>query len=537
MKQYIKKLLVLPLAALFFFGACTDNFEEMNTDPVGISDEDLKADYQFIGVHFPQIQQMIYCNYNWGWGVNWPYQIMQNLNADIFSGYMMTPTPFAGNVNNTTYALVDGWNASPFDYTYAYMMPAVKAVKDKSEADFPSFYAVSRILKVLGLSRVATQYGPIIYSQYGESKTGGEYDKESDLYNNFFTDLEEAVDALETYVEANPDAKPFAKFDNFFGGDYNQWIKFANSLQLRLAMRIVKVNPGLAKTKAEAAIEGGVFEAGDVAQIVANGYTHPLAAISGSWGDIAMSAEMESMLTGYEDPRMAKFFNAPADAAVVEAGYEFKGIRQGIAIDDKATYGGHSLLSLQPESPAVLMTAAEVYFLRAEGALRGWDVNGSAEDLYEQGVEASFGQWGVSGDLDSYLESDNLPVAYVDVKNAENSVSADSEYMNKVSPMWDTGATNEVKLQKIITQKWIAMFPEGNEAWAEYRRTGYPVLFPLVKNDSQGVIDSNNGIKRLNFSVSEKNNNPEGYAKAVEYLGGADNGATALWWDVDGSNF
>ncbi|MBS2212410.1 SusD/RagB family nutrient-binding outer membrane lipoprotein [Carboxylicivirga mesophila] len=536
MKQYIKKLLVLPLAAIFFLGACTDNFEEMNTNSVGISDEDLKADYQFIGVHFPQIQQMIYCNYNWGWGVNWPFQIMQNLNADIYSGYMMTPTPFAGNVNNTTYALVDGWNASAFDYTYAYMMPAVLAVKNKAEVEFPSFYAVSRILKVLGLSRVSTQYGPIIYSQYGESKTGGEYDKESDLYNNFFTDLEEAVAALEKYVEDNPDAQPFAKFDNFFGGDYNKWIKFANSLQLRLAMRIVKVAPELAQQKAEEAIKRGVFTEGDIAQIVANGYTHPVAAISGSWGDISMSAEMESMLSGYQDPRIAAYFNAPADEAVIAAGYEYKGIRQGIAIDDKATYGGHSLLNLAPESPAVLMTAAEVYFLRAEGALRGWEVGGSAEALYEAGVAASFAQHGVGG-LEGYLSSEALPAAYVDVKNDANSVAADSEYMNKVSPMWDAADNNEVKLQKIITQKWIAMFPEGIEAWAEYRRTGYPVLFPVVKNDSQGVIDSDNGIKRLNFSVSEKNNNPDGYAKAVQYLGGPDNGATNLWWDVDGPNF
>jgi len=536
MKQYIKKLMVLPLVAILFFGACTDSFEEMNTNPIGISDEDLKADYQFIGVHFPQIQQMIYCNYNWGWGVNWPYQIMQNLNADIFSGYMMTPTPFAGNVNNTTYALIDGWNGSSFDYTYAYMMPAVKAVKDKSEIDFPSFYAVSRVLKVLGLSRVAAQYGPIIYSQYGESKTGGEYDKESDLYNNFFTDLDEAVEALEEYVAANPDAKPFAKFDNFFGGDYQQWIKFANSLRLRLAMRIVKVAPELAKTQAEAAIAGGVFVEGDIAAIVANGYTHPVAAVSGSWGDIAMSAEMESMLQGYRDPRIHAFFNAVKDKDLSDEGWEYKGIRQGIEIVDKATYGGHSLLNLQPESPAVLMTAAEVYFLRAEGALRGWNVDGIAKDLYTSGVNASFNQNGVSG-ADTYLSGDVYPAAYIDAKNAANSVTADSEFMNKVSPMWEDAAENEVKLQKIITQKWIAMFPEGNEAWAEYRRTGYPVLFPVVKNDSQGVIDSDNGVRRLNFSVSEKDNNPDGYAKAVQYLGGADNGATRLWWDIEGSNF
>jgi hypothetical protein len=266
------------------------------------------------------------------------------------------------------------------------------------------------------------------------------------------------------------------------------------------------------------------------------GYTNPLAAISGSWGDISMSAEMESILSGYGDPRLAKYFRPVNDESVESAGYEFKGIRQGIDIDDKAVYGGHSLLNIAPESPGLLMTAAEVYFLRAEGALRGWSVGGSAKELYEAGVRASFNQW-AAGSADAYLTSDDLPNAYVDVKNAVNSVTRDSEFINAVSPMWSEAVDNETKLQKIITQKWIAMFPEGNEAWTEYRRTGYPVLFPLVVNDSQGVIDSNNGIKRLNFSVTEKNNNPDGYAKAVQYLGGEDNGATALWWDVEGPNF
>lgn len=532
MKMKIKHILwLLPVVALFSVSSCTKNFEEMNTNEIGISEKELQADYQHIGAYFPQIQQMIYCNYNWGWGVNWPYQIMQNLNADIYSGYMMTPTPFAGNVNNSTYALIDGWNASAWDYTYAYMMPSVKAAEEKTKDDYPHFYAVARILKVLGISRLSTQYGPVIYTKYGDSKTGGEFDSEEELYKAFFADLKEAKNILETFVSANPNSQQFVKFDNFFGGDFNMWIKFANSLRLRFAIRISGVAPVLAKSEAEAAVADGVFGAGEIAQVQADGYTHPVAAISGSWGDIGMSAEMESILSGYNDPRLERFFLKANDADAESAGYSFKGIRQGIEIDDKKTYGGHSMLNLQPESPAVLMTSAEVFFLRAEGALKGWSMDGTAQGLYEIGVAESFNQW-LAGSTAEYLASNAIAAPYVDIKNAVNSVPANSPYLNNVSPKWDASASDEVKMQKIITQKWIAMFPEGNEAWTEYRRTGYPVLFPVVKNDSQGVIDSNNGVRRLGFSVSEKNNNPEGYAKAVQYLGGTDNGATKLWWDV-----
>jgi hypothetical protein len=94
-----------------------------------------------------------------------------------------------------------------------------------------------------------------------------------------------------------------------------------------------------------------------------------------------------------------------------------------------------------------------------------------------------------------------------------------------------------VKLQKIITQKWIAGFPEGQEAWSEYRRTGYPKLLPVLKNTSGGKIDSDLGVRRVNFVQAEKDGNAGGVATGVTKLGGTDNGGTRIWWDVIGGNF
>ena len=172
------------------------------------------------------------------------------------------------------------------------------------------------------------------------------------------------------------------------------------------------------------------------------------------------------------------------------------------------------------------MTSAEIWFLRAEAALRGWS-NESVKDCYERGVKASFAQWGAAG-AETYLESEKKPADYIDAFKAENNVKA----VNTLTPKWDDAASNEDKLGRIITQKWLAMYPEGGEAWAEQRRTGYPKLFPVLVNQSEGTVDTGIGPRRLNFFVGIKTTNPEQYTQLVNALGGADNCGTRLWWDI-----
>jgi hypothetical protein len=112
----------------------------------------------------------------------------------------------------------------------------------------------------------------------------------------------------------------------------------------------------------------------------------------------------------------------------------------------------------------------------------------------------------------------------------------DSPAVSHVSPKWEDAASDEERLEKIITQKWIAGFPEGMNAWAEWRRTGYPKLFPILKNDSQGTIPTALGVRHLTYTLGEQRNNPSGYANAVQMLGGPDIGATRLFWDIDKPN-
>ena len=186
------------------------------------------------------------------------------------------------------------------------------------------------------------------------------------------------------------------------------------------------------------------------------------------------------------------------------------------------------------------MKVAEGYFLRAEGALRGWSMGGSAKDLYEEGIRISIknelaykgsiaGVTSISdAEIDAYLNGTSGQIDFVDPVKAENSIKA----MNTLGVKWDEGASKEEKLQRIITQKWIANYPLGLEAWAEYRRTGYPELYPCIDNLSPSGVDSKRGMRRLRFPYTEVQNNHSNYQQGVSYLknGGPDNEATDLSW-------
>lgn len=533
MKKNIVYITALLAGSLFTAGSCTDNFEKYNSDKTGLTDDLKKGDYHNIGIPLNIVQQGIYFNYDWGSGKNWPYQTMQNLSADMFSGYMHDFNNFNGGSSNSDYNLMDGWNGSFWGNTMKYILPEVKNAEEITEQDYPASYGITKILKVELMHRLSDYYGPIIYTHFGDSKTGSQPDTQKEAYYAFFQDLDIAVSKIQESLKANPGLYDFDKFDILTHGHKNNayWLKFANSLRLRLAIRIAMADPVKAQAEARKALDpqnGGLFETDDemIAVSTATGYSNPVGEINRGWGEVYMNASMESILKGYEDPRLPKFFEPATNE---KCAGQYRGIRQGTKFNHQ-NYKGLSVIYINPGSDAILMTAAEVWFLRAEAALRGW----SSEDAgvcYKKGVNTSFEQWKADG-VNDYLNSDNVAADFVDVLDPSNNIQAKC----LVSPKWDPSANPEIKLEKIITQKWLAVFPEGCEAWAEQRRTGYPRLFPVKYNSSKGTIDTEIMIRRLNFPVDIISSNPEQYKALVNALGGADNGGTRLWWDT-GKNF
>ena len=525
----INKLFSCVVILGLFVTSCSD-LEQYNVNDKNISDEQLEVDFQHVGSKYKPIFESIY-----QYSPAWSYQLQQNLNADVYSGYLTNPRPFVAGANNTTYSLVSGWNNFIWSVPYSNVMNNVKSISDLTKEDFPTLHGTALILKVAAMHRVSDVFGPIVYSNFGDLTNPGVYDSQQEAYNAFFADLDTAVANL----TANIDSPRFTAFDLSYGGDYTQWVKLANSLRLRLAIRISKVDPAKAKIEGEKALSQslGLMVANEDGFFVNGTLDHPLSVIDNSWGDIRMNASMESILTGYNDGRTSSYFDAPTSVSG-----SVKGVRGGLPLSasysdelaQKAAYVGFSAINDNIHTPKVqLMTTAEVAFLKAEAGLRGWSGAGDPKANYEQGIMLSFQQHGASGAAAYIADNTSKPADYVDPVNAANNIAA----MSTITVAWDAAATNEVKLEKIITQKWIAMFPEGQEAWSEYRRTGYPKIFPVVSNQSGGTIDTNIQIRRIPFVDGEKSTNAAGVTKAVSLLGGPDNGGTRLWWDTGASNF
>ncbi|NSL87344.1 SusD/RagB family nutrient-binding outer membrane lipoprotein [Chitinophaga sp. Mgbs1] len=524
------------LAAALALGlsACTKNFELYNTDRTGITDAELQPDFNILG--YLKTAQMAIYNFSGGGDPN-SFQVQQNLNADCYSGYFASANSFGSGRNNQNYLMVSGWNQEAFKVGYLNVMGQLfKLGQSNIPKDFPAVWAVAQIVKISAMHRVTDIYGPVPYSRAGLDKAFSVYDSQQDIYMSFFKELDEATAALRTFISSGKQLPfKFADFDLVYNGNFTQWLQYANSLRLRLAMHIVKADRTTAQLQAEKAMDpanGGLITGNDGnmnVKVIGAGYTNPLIFIAKNWNDILINASLQVYLTGYKDPRTKKYIS-PSTAYPGK----YLGIRLGIVTDKSLTekYNGFSAINWREDvftlnSPVQLMTAAEVYFLRAEAALYGWKNAGAAQAMYENGINTSLDQWHVA-DGAYANNSTNKPEYYVDPNNITDTIKAPSDITIK----WMESDQTQVKLERIITQKWLAMFPEGQEAWTEFRRTGYPKLFPVANNFSNNVIDSKIQIRRLPFPQNEYNTNSAEVAKAVQLLGaGGDSPATRLWWD------
>ncbi len=526
-----KNFKILIYLSILFCAGCTKNFKEYNTNPNNATQEMLDKDNLAVGGFFAQMEQNVIPAGSNGTNEVNQYQLAQNLLGDVYSGYMGASNNWFASRNNTTYAFITGWYGEPFNRSFLGVLPAWQLIKlKKPSADV---FALAQIIKVEALHRTTDIYGPLPYFQFGSGSITTRYNPQDSIYYSFFNDLDSSIAVLDNYLQINPGAKPLADFDLIYGGDYAQWIKFANSLKLRLAMRIVYANPDKARQYAESAINnsyGVLTTNGDNAFLkTSNGIVinNPLQTICYSYNDIRMGASMESFLKGYNDPRIATWF---IKATNTNINPDYHGIRNGIVIDNKADYTPYSQLNVTNATPVQWMTAAEVYFLRAEGALRGWNMGGTAQSLYETGIQTSFTQTGTGG-YAGYINDDaSKPAPYVDFVNSSNNVGAGSD-LSTITIKWNAADNFETNLERIITQKWIAMYPDGQEAWTEFRRTHYPKIFPVEDNFSNGTVSTSVQVRRIPFPQSEYQSNASGVATGVTLLGGDDNGGTKLWWD------
>jgi hypothetical protein len=543
MKNLIKLLLVLLIAV--GYTSCTEEFDEINTDPKAITLDKLDlSNYGFIVRK--AIISPIYCAHiNGSNGM----QLIQSLHFDVYSNYWATTTP---NFLSDRNVMVGSWQNGMFNAFYAGEAAQIKYMEDFArQENLKGELAVAKIWKVYIYLRYTDLLGPIVYSQYGNMQKTVPYDKQSDVYKSFFLELDSAVAILKQ--NAGGTSAVITSFDPIYKGKYDNWQKMANTLRLRLGMRIRYVDAATAKTQCEKAVADGVMTTNAESgwYTTTTTFPNPYNTIS-SWGEYRMSADMESICKGYLDKRITTRFSpakTPDNTDDTEGvAFPYEGLLNGQTKNDRTAVSYNTLMSdHQPGYLKVgdkgpnwhIMRAPEAYFLRAEGAVLGWNMGaGTAQSFYEEGIKLSLAENGLDNlnmANEDYVTSTRVPASPGIDKNTVRPNIA-TVPVSTVPVKWDAAASQEVQLEQISTQKWLALFPDSEEAYAERRRTGYPKLLPRVESENPDVPREKVPYRALYYTVEYTNNKAEvekaiGLLNAESSAANGDKASTKLWWD------
>ncbi|MGI6243974.1 MAG: SusD/RagB family nutrient-binding outer membrane lipoprotein [Prevotella sp.] len=513
--------------------------------------------------------------------VSHAYQYYSSFYQDAFAQYGVIPHvnyPYSG-INIVSSSAID---LKAYGGAYGAYHTCVKSVVpllNMEEIDsLPEIKATYLLFFDMASVECVDNYGPMPYQDFktNKQKRPFTYDNLETIYNTVVANIDTIVACYDYFEQNRPDwyKKKVLEALSFNtmcspqimdGGFKNldALKRFANSLKLRMAMHIVKVDPDKAKRWAEESVASGVIETEEqemAFMTTIHGAGNPLKDVWNSWGDMRLGAGFEQVLKAYNHPFLETLFtkndrivSVKGDEYTLNAGEKVCGILAGAHVGQEQNstsnpYNGFSKLNeiTIGSAPIYLMKLSEVCFLRAEGAVRGWNMQGSAKEFYEKGIrEGNFMDRKIQippfkgvyeAAMDDYLQIEKAaPFTYVDpTGNDEDRVSEIT-----VGVKWDDGDDREVKLEKIITQKYIAGFPNSIEAWVDLRRTGYPRLFKMLNlQDGDGSLQDGDIVRRLPFPDSaDPSTKKDIDATGMEALGAPDKQSTRLWWDVDAPNF
>jgi len=387
-----------------------------------------------------------------------------------------------------------------------------------------NLFHAAQTLYMVSLHQLTDAYGNIPYTELNQGIEGiffPAYDEQEFIYKDMLARLQASANALGTGSDELGSA------DVLFNGDLTKWKKFANSLMLRLAMRISNVDPATAQQYAEAAVAGGVMESNDDMAWLQmadgpsvwfnqNGISRAMN--PSDWGAINMlSKTFVDQLQSTNDPRLevisvrgpwdGPWLTDPADQIGMPNGMDVPMLEDmlGKPLDRENDFSRINPELLDNADPFIIMTHAEIEFLRAEMVMKGWNNSGpgagTAEEHFNRGVTSSMLQWDIFG------PTKDITLAEVNAYLAANPFDGTMEMLH--------------------TQHWIANFFQWHEAYANWRRTGFPTLTPVdyPGNDTGGQI-----FRRYRYASYEIANN-----NANLQAGGTmpDDMMTRIWWDVN----
>lgn len=413
-----------------------------------------------------------------------------------------------------------------FDTPYSSELEDFRKVYQKGQATSqPGTWAPAVIMRTLVFSYLTNTFGDIPYSQALAGDSAGSsltpaYDKQQDIYTDFFKQLDAAAKALAGASNTLGDADPI------YGGSPSKWQKLANSLRLRLALQIVNVDAATANTQIQAALapaNGGVFTSNaDNAELDWPGdgvYNNPWSDNFSGRDDHRMSQTFMNLLLSLNDDRI-RVFATPADQdTTINPAYpNFAGMPNGLTQATAQPYFNNTsrpgLIFWPPANlaavsggtgkatPTFVMTYAETQFIQAEAANRGLGGLNAAQaaTFYNNGIAASFDQWGVT-----------LPASY----------------LTQPSVAYAGGTTG---LTQIDQQEWIALFTDGGTTWSLWRRTCVPNTVKPGPAAITTIVP-----RRFEYSTTEYSVNSTQVQAAVTRQG-PDLLTTSMWWDKNWNN-
>ncbi|MBT9392277.1 SusD/RagB family nutrient-binding outer membrane lipoprotein [Hymenobacter sp. NST-14] len=492
--------LALSLAAGLATG-CTERFTDLNTDPTTAANA--TADALFARA------------LKYGTLYDDDFQVGEHLHANMWVQFFANSTPAFGT---DRYESNDEWTTKFWTRFYAgYGMDLAQAIRQVAQQPGQvNRLSQARIWRAFLFQRITDYWGDVPYLEAFEGGTGtGQpaYEPQAIIYLSLLQELTEAAAALDDTQPGNFGpadllyANPAAAYPAPAVAEANQrWRHFANSLRLRMALRLTKVAPSLAQQHVRTALAAGVMSSHPESAIMNNTggsvriSQNPLAVVLG-FKDCRISATLVAYLRRFNDPRLP-IYVAPVSAT----NPSLAGMPNGLSASEltlpQNRPANFSLAGARFQDAAhdqYLLTYAEVCFLRAEACLRGWDATGTAEQWYQTGIREALAQTGVSS------------AALVEAYLREPGVRFEADRA----------------LEQIITQKWLALFGHnGFEAYAEYRRTGFPVLRPIPNpGETNGRVP-----RRLRYPLLEQRLNPASYQAAISRQG-PDLLTTRVWWD------
>lgn len=535
-------------AAISLIGCGDPLLDDLNSNiEVGSGDLSIAENYeQAAGMFLTAQQKMHDVGASNGAHV---YQVQFNIHIDNYSGYMAGTQNFSGNLPSTYRYFAqycDGPKASFFNVAQA-ALPVMRSAADLNLREIGAMCNIMYCFSALELSDV---YGPFPWTDYKNDvqEPPVTYEPMDQIYDSLFVNLKDAGKILKEFTSTSEEHQDtinqiLAQYDKICG-DVKTWEQFSNSIRLRMAMRMSNVNPDRAKTEAQSAIDDGLIEKSiEYNTMVNNGTNHPLAFISILWNDTRINASLENIMKRLKVPFMDKIFEKNSDAIRDENGkttwqaqQDIVGVRTGIQLtprDDNNQYTKFSgVTSAFANFPLAIFKLSERYFLQAEAALR-WNIGGSVNTNYLKGVAAMFDDYDIAQtepDFQTYWnqESADTSIDYVDPHNSRNNTKG----LVTVGVKINNSDDNKVKLEKIITQKWLAQFPMGLEAWNDLRRTGYPRIFP-VNDIGDGSLGKGRMIRRIPWNMTDAAAAQDVNTSGIQALGGSNLMRTTLWWDVE----